>query len=365
MLASRTGVGIIGIEAGRSWSAVAHVPALRALPRYEVVAVATRNQQSAEAAARACGIPRAFDDYRALISSPAVDLVVVAVKVPHHLELVRAAIEGGKSVYCEWPLGNGLNEAVEMAELARRKQIHTTVGLQARAAPVINYVRGLISQGYVGEVLSTTLVGSGMYWGPFVERSSAYVADRTNGATMLSIAFGHSIDALCYTLGEFSELSATLANRRSSTTIVESGDSIPMTAEDQIMVAGRLRSGATASIHFRGGTTRGTGFLWEINGTAGDLQISAIGGQPQIFDLSVKGATAADKAMRPLEIPPQYRVVADLTGPALNVAQTYCRRLDDIERGTQSCPGFEDAVVRHRLLAAVETSATTGSRVVF
>jgi predicted dehydrogenase len=105
--------------------------------------------------------------------------------------------------------------------------------------------------------------------------------------------------------------------------------------------------------------------LWEINGTEGDLQISAIGGQPQIFDLSVRGATASDKAMQPLEVPPQYCFVADLTGPALNVAQTYSRRLDDIERGTQSCPAFEDAVVRHRLLAAVEASAITGSRIVF
>src|SRR2546430_5192363 len=104
--------------------------------------------------------------------------------------------------------------------------------MQARSAPSVAYVRDLIKQGYVGEVLSTTLIGSGMGWGPTVEPYNAYLNDKTNGATMLSIALGHAADALCYCLGEVRELSATMTVRRKSFTVEDTGESRPMNADD-------------------------------------------------------------------------------------------------------------------------------------
>src|SRR5207247_5574217 len=129
----------------------------------------------------------------------------VTVKVPHHFELTSAALAAGKAVYCEWPLGNGLEEAKTLAALARKKGVLAVAGLQARSAPSVAYVRDLIGQGYVGEVLSTTLIGSGMGWGPTVESFNMYLNDKKNGATMLSIGLGHAADALCHCLGEVRE----------------------------------------------------------------------------------------------------------------------------------------------------------------
>jgi predicted dehydrogenase len=351
------------MQPGRSWGAVAHVPALQALPGYEIVAVSTTRQSSAAAAAAAFGIPHAFDNHAALVKHPDVDLVAVAVKVPHHFELVTAALEASKSVYCEWPLGNGIDEAVSMAELAKRKGVHAAVGLQARSAPVVNYVRDLVAQGYVGEVLSTTLIGSGMNWGEFMETPNAYTADKRNGATLLTIPFGHTVDALCFALGEIQEVTALAVQRRTHTTIIETGESRQMTAEDQIVVAGTLSNGAVVNIHYRGGMTRGTGLLWEINGTAGDLRVTAPGGHAQIFDLSLQGASGQDQALQPLAVPASYRWAPEVPGVAFNVAQAYARFAADIRDGTQSCPTFDDAVIRHRLLTAIEQSAATGKRV--
>jgi predicted dehydrogenase len=363
MSSQKIGVGIIGVEPDRSWSAIAHIPALQALPQYEIVALSTTRQESAAAAARRYGIPHAFDNHHALVSHPDVDLVAVTVKVPHHLELVTAALEAGKSVYCEWPLGNGLDEALRMADLAKRKRVHAAVGLQARMAPVVGYVRDLIAEGYVGEVLSVTLMGSGMNWGAFVERPNAYTLDRKNGATLLTIPLAHTIDALCHVHGEITELTALMANRRTSSTMVETGESVPMSAEDQVVVAGRLEAGAVVSAHYRGGMTLGTGLLWEINGTKGDLQITAIGGHGQLFDLSLRGGTGSDRALQPLEVPDRYRQPASVAGPALNVARMYGTLADDIRLGTHNCPGFDHAVKRHRLIAAIEAAAASGQRV--
>src|SRR5207245_950189 len=134
--------------------------------------------------------------------SAIVDVVAITVKVPYHLELATAALDAGKAIYCEWPLGNGLKEAETLAALAKKKGVLAVAGLQARSAPSVAYVHDLIKQGYVGEVLSTSLIGSGMGWGPTVEPYNAYVNDKKNGATMLSIALGHAADALCHCLGD-------------------------------------------------------------------------------------------------------------------------------------------------------------------
>ena len=53
-----------------------------------------------------------------------------------------------------------------------------------------------------------------------------------------------------------------------------------MDADDQVVVAGRLEIGAVLSVHFRGGE-EGTGLMWEINGTKGDLKITGNFGSPR------------------------------------------------------------------------------------
>src|SRR5216684_3609556 len=160
-------VGIIGANPDRGWAMQAHIPALKSLSHdFEITALSTSRRESAAAAGKLFGVPLAFDNHHDLVNSGAVDVVAVTVKVPHHLELATAALEAGKAVYCEWPLGNGLKEAENLAALAKKKDVLAVAGLQARSAPSVAYVRDLVEQGYVGELLSTTLIGSGMAWGP-------------------------------------------------------------------------------------------------------------------------------------------------------------------------------------------------------
>src|SRR3989454_3571828 len=118
--AKRIRVGIIGANRDRGWAAQAHIPALKSLSDdFEITALSTTQRESANAASKLFGVPAAFDNHQELVNSPAVDVVAVTVKVPYHLELATAALEAGKAVYCEWPLGNGLNEAETLAAVAR------------------------------------------------------------------------------------------------------------------------------------------------------------------------------------------------------------------------------------------------------
>src|SRR6266511_5767711 len=270
----KLGVGIIGVSPVRGWAATAHIPALRALPNYEIRALSAHSAESARTAGEVFGVSAVFSDHEQLVIQPDIDVVAVTVKVPHHRELVSAALAAGKAVYCEWPLGRDLDEARAMATLAAERGVRTVVGLQARQAPAIEFVRQLLNDGYVGEVLSTTMVGLSVP-GDVVVQPNAYMLDKTNGANVLTIAIGHSLDILNHVLGEFAELSAVSDLRRPLITIEETGEQIVKTAADQIAVIGTLTSGATASLHLREAVAGGTGFLWEINGTDFFLHVTA------------------------------------------------------------------------------------------
>src|SRR5438309_4675394 len=184
---STLGVGIIGVSPVWGWAAAAHIPALRALPNYEIRALSARSAESARAVGQAFGVSAVFSDHQQLVIQPDIDVVAVTVKVPHHRELVTAALAAGKAVYCEWPLGRDVDDARAMAELAAEHGVRTVVGLQARQATAIKLVQELLDDGYVGEVLSTTMVGVSVP-GDVVVQANAYMLEQTNGANLLTIA---------------------------------------------------------------------------------------------------------------------------------------------------------------------------------
>ncbi|MFL5868453.1 MAG: Gfo/Idh/MocA family protein [Thermoleophilaceae bacterium] len=366
MSESTLGVGIIGVSPHRGWAATAHIPALRALPNYEIRALSAHSAESARTLGEVFGVSAVFSDHEQMVTQPDIDVVAVTVKAPRHRELVDAALAAGKAVYCEWPLGRDLDDARAMAALAAEQGVGTVVGLQGRRAPAIEFVQELLSDGYVGEVLSTTMLGLSVPGGSVVQ-ANAYMLDETNGANALTVAVGHSLDTLNYVLGEFADLSAVSALRRPLITIEETGEQIVKTAADQIAVIGTLTSGVTASIHIREAVTGGVGFLWEVNGTDGTLRITADAPYPGIFPLTVAGADGGDDPAElavPTASTEKWPELTSLNGtPAYNVGRAYAAYAADIDNGTHTVPDFADAVRRHEVIDAIERSAVSGDRV--
>lgn len=358
----KIGVGIIG-GSSTGWAAVSHLPALAKLDDYELVAVSTTRFDSALQTAKSYGIAHAFDDYRKLLSCPAVDLVVISVKVPLHFELAMAAIEQGKNVLCEWPLGKSLQETTTIAAFAQAKGVVAAIGLQARSSPAISCIKRHLAQGYVGRVLSSTVMGSAMNWANRTDEERAYLFDRKNGATMLDIACGHMLDAFCFTLGEFDELVATGAIREPQVEIGKTGRMIEKTSLDQLTLSGPLVDGTTASFHYRARASRGQNFYWEINGTEGDLVITADSGQFQFANVAVRGARGRETLQEiPFTVDDRWSPDTVPAGRPLNIAQAYLLLAQDLRNGTRIMPRFDDAVVRHRMLDAIERSIESGCR---
>ena len=141
----------------------------------EFAAVAINSQTTADASARAFGVPSAYASGLKLARAPNVDLVAACTRVPDHRDIVLAAIAAGKHVYCEWPLGRNVSEAEETADAARAAGVQTVVGLQLRGNPAVKRARGLIALGKIGRALSVSAYSSTAGFGPTVPALNAYL----------------------------------------------------------------------------------------------------------------------------------------------------------------------------------------------
>jgi predicted dehydrogenase len=353
------GVGIAGLSATGGWAARAHVPALALLDGIGLRGLTARSAASGRAASAAHGVP-AYASVADLARAADVDLVVVAVKVPRHRELVLPALELGVPVLSEWPLAVDLREAEELKRAAGRTR--TFVGLQARSSPTFRWLADLVHAGYVGELLSATVVAASSGWGDPVPDRLRYTLDRAQGATLLAIGFGHVIDAVSMVVGEPEDVVATTATRRPRVPLVGAAGSIPMTAEDQIAVSGTLPGGAVLSVHHRAGLAAGPGFLLLVDGTEGTLRVTAPA-EPHIAPVTVHGSRGRAQLAR-LTLPDGYDERRDLAGTAVHsLLHAYAAVRDDLRHGTAHAPDFGHAVRRHRLLDAIERSAASGRRV--
>jgi predicted dehydrogenase len=357
-------VGIVGANPTRGWAQTAHLPALAALPGLELTAVSTTRLGSATEAAARFGAAHAFDDARALAESADVDVVTVSVKVPYHYEITKIALEAGKHVFTEWPLGASTAQARELEELARARGVRHLIGLQGRKGATANYVRDLVAQGYVGRVRSVTLsIASSGRGGPVITPDRIWAADRANGVGMLTISAGHALDTLRYSLGEITEVSAIVATLDPVATVAGSGETIQVTTPDNVLLNGRLAGGALLAAHFVS-APHGSGMRWSVLGDRGALTVTGAG-LPHLADagLTLHG-TDGDGPLRELAIPASYyRVPPEVPeGPPRNVAALYLELADAIQAGRQPHPDFTTAISLHHLIDTIAASSESGTR---
>lgn len=362
MAADKIRLGIIGANIHLGWAPRSHLPAVVASPEFELTAVCTTRMESARESAQKYGAKLAFDHWQDLVDCPDIDAVAVVLRVPSHYAPTMAALNAGKHIYTEWPLGQTTAQATEMADLARQKGVVNLVGLQARAAPAIRYLKELVADGYVGNVLSCHL---SLVRGGSQERPSHRTWQRDNelGAHTLTIAAGHSIDALRFVVGDLSQVAAVVSTQTAEWHETDTGQRLPVTAPDNVLVSGRLTDGGVVSAHIASNPWAGSGLRMEIYGTDGTLTAAAAD-SPQLSDLSLSGAQGPGQP-QPLPIPARFTDVLEgmPQGEPFNVGQMYYQFGQAIRSGGPCQPDFATAVELHRLVDAIRHSSDTGQAI--
>src|SRR5262245_45569581 len=363
-MADKIRLGLIGASVRGTWSSRSHLPAVQASADIELTAVCTTKADSAEAARQAWGAGLAFDDWRKMIASPEIDAVAVVVRVPSHYAPTKAALEAGKHVYCERPLGRTTAEAVELAALAKAKGLVTAVGLQARVNPAVMHMKELVAAGFVGAVMSVhvSLMREGVLSRP---SHRTWQRDAELGANTLTIANGHTVDAMRFVTCDFSRLSAVVATQAKQWLDTGTNTLLDVTSADNVLLSGRLANGAVASAHIGAIPFAGSGYRMEIYGRDGTL-VATGEDSPQLSGLSLHGAKGGNR-LTPIPVPERFTMATPGTpsGEALNVGQMYALfaqsiRDGAIRDGKSRGPTFETAVDLHRLVDATKQASDNG-----
>jgi predicted dehydrogenase len=211
----RIGVGLIGF----GWLGQAHSRSLQRIPTLfpergfdpELVVCSDAVPARVDEAVTSFGYARGATDWRAVMEDPAVDVVFIAAPNMLHLELIEAAAQAGKHVFCEKPVGGTPEQTVRAERIARRAGVTTGVGYNYRWAPLVRYAAQLIADGRLGDITN--------YRGRFFSTYGSdplgllswrfLVAEGGHGVT--SDLLSHSVDLAHMLLGPIARVCGTTA----------------------------------------------------------------------------------------------------------------------------------------------------------
>lgn len=349
-------VGIIGTG---GWARYGHIPALQALDNFEVAALAGRNKDKVENYANQFDIGKAYGTPEALLADPDIDLVVVLAPTPEHGRLARAVIEAGKDVYSEWPLSTSTAESEHVMRMARERGVRHIVGLQRRFSPSSRYWHGLLKQNAIGQIRAVRMSVGVNAFGQVMPEFAKWALDAANFTELLSIYGGHFNDMLFHGVGFPQKLTAVMENQFPVTTIAETGEKVPYTSPNEVMIIGSLSDGGLFSIQLEGGQKHRTGLQIDITGTEGVLRITNARGFENENDNEIAIMRNGVKTFETLPVPAAYAYlpVSHLDASSQDVAYLYAAYARDKATGTHDATTFEDALRQHQLIDQITESS--------
>jgi predicted dehydrogenase len=330
-------VGVIGTGFG----ATVHVPAFKASPDFEVVAIASGHRENAERVAKEHGIGWFGDDFRAMFDH--VDVVSIATPGGLHHAMVLAAAEAGKHILCEKPFATSLSQAREMLSAVQRNGVGHAVNHEFRMIPARAAFRRMVQEGFLGTPYEIRAVlDMGMILNP--TRKWNWWSDRQQYGGMLQAMTSHLIDFLLWTFGEMDSLSGrldTFVRQRPAA----DGSLHEVTSDDSNAALVRFASGASGLISVSGVSRVSRSFL-EAHGSEASISIDQ--------NRLLAGREAG--ALQPVEVPP-----TEGQGPVpLMVA--YLGQVARVFRGETSdvVATFEDGMRVQAVMDAIYASSDAG-----
>jgi predicted dehydrogenase len=387
MTARRLKVAVVGASISNSpdgrerFTIRAHLPALQKLSDlYDPVAVCTTRMESANATAQKFQIPHAFDSVeRMLHELPDIDVVCVGVRPVVHHQVVMAALNAGKHVYCEQPLGISTAQAEEMSRLAKKKNLRTVVGHQMHYEPAVLQMKQMIRDGYIGKVLSfsITFFHSGYIAPRPAHRQWLFQSEMGGHPAYRS---GHDLERVTAVLGaDVTEICADLEILMPEIANLEGGPPLRNNQVDNMNFLLRVGKvmGTSTGCHT---AWFGTGGRFEVYGTEGMLMLgqhdtgekNTVKGDPNHGELKLYGNRVDMKQLMANPTAPELlqRQFREITPDPCHttvqgiekgratfaVAQMWHAFAHAIHTGTECAPSFHDKLKIHYVWDATEKS---------
>jgi len=350
----------------------------------ELTAVAGRNKEAVSAAAEQLGFASMETDWRALVERDDIDLVDICTPGDSHAVIAVAALQAGKHVLCEKPLANTVEEAEQMAAVARaeaERGVWAMCGFTYRRTPALALARRLVEAGRIGTVRQVRA----QYLQDWLHDPDAPMTWRLDKAKSGSGALGdlgaHLVDTTQWLTGQaITGVSAILQTFVTSRPLSgersglgghgETDVDAPrgeVTVDDAALFTARFADGAIATFEAtRFALGRKNALRLEINGTAGSIAFDFEENNVlQFFDGT--GPVEEQGFRRILVTEPEHPYVSAWWPPGhgLGYEHGFTHQVVDlvsaIAENRQPAPSFDDGLMVQRVLGAVEDSAAHDS----
>jgi predicted dehydrogenase len=335
-------IGIIGTNYGRD----VQLPAFRADPRCEVVALAGRDAGRTAERAREAQIAKAYGDWRALIDDEQVEAVAIAIPPASQAEIACAALLRGKPVFAEKPMAADLASARDMLRQARASGRPTMIDFNFHQVMCWQRAKTLLDDGAIG-----ALHHMAVHW--HVENRSTQMRLRNwktlsgSGGGVLGNFVSHCFHYLEWFGGPLARLSARLKG-------LPGDDDLQTTAA----MALDFESGALASLSMSCASFRGGGHRVELYGEDGTLMLINTGSDyMRGFELWHARRPAASLERIAVDDPDDARYRDGRIAPVSRLAKRF---LDAIENGKPATPGFAEGFRVQQLIDAAQRSNRDG-----
>jgi predicted dehydrogenase len=123
----------------------------------ELAAVGSRSQESAAAFAQKHNVPASYDSYQSAAADPNVDIVYIGTPHPNHHRDARMCLDAGKHVLCEKAFTMNAEEAEDIINLARQKNLFLMEAMWTRFFPIQVRVREILAADLLGELQGLTI----------------------------------------------------------------------------------------------------------------------------------------------------------------------------------------------------------------
>ncbi len=205
----------MGVIGAHDWAEKAHLPAYAAHERVHLAAICDVVPERARAMAARFGIAAVYEDHRALLADPAVQLVDVCTPTHTHLPLSLDAIAAGRHVLSEKPLATAAAPAFDAAAQARRQGVRTKLGFTFRYSPAIRQIKRWIEDGTLGEIFHIHgFEQNSQFLDPdFPLRQVSRDQPRDRLIPSSVVGYGsHLVDLMRWLGGEFRSVAASMRN---------------------------------------------------------------------------------------------------------------------------------------------------------
>ena len=237
-------IGCGGIANGK------HMPSLKKLPDVEMVAFCDIIVERAEKAARDYGVEGAkvYTDYHELLAREDIDVVHVLTPNREHSQITVDALNAGKHVMCEKPMGINSAEAKRMLDAAKATGKKLTIGYQSRFRPDSMYLKSACEAGELGDIYYARAQAvrrrAVPTWGVFLNEYEQ------GGGPLIDIGT-HALDLTLWMMNNYEPESVTgttyrkLADTENAANAWGSWDPKKFTVEDSAFGFIRMKNGAT------------------------------------------------------------------------------------------------------------------------